>query len=160
MDFSNTQGIKGVLDSLKDKTFMESPLHVQAKKDFNTLCQKIGYSGFNNLNYMSVKYENTYYVGEFLVLGHNLTDKQVTFPKYLFDANNDKLYLAVVVYSNGTPTDAFAFKATEFKKTGLLSMYKYDKNTDAYSVGINPNKLKQYSFGYVLKNIKLGEKNK
>lgn len=144
-------------DQFKDKGFFDDPLHIKAKKDFQFLCSQTGYAALNNLNYLSVKtIAADKYVGEFLPLGYKTSSKSVTFSKEVFDVDKPNSYVAVVAYNSYDEViDVFLFSGELLKKPGIFSIVKFNKNDNAYSINIGDglnSKLKQYSFGYVLKN--------
>ena len=139
---------------LEERAFLGNAINVRAKKDFKFLCNKTRYSSFDNINYQTVQNMNSDELGDFLVVGYDMARKEVSFPKELLDVKNEKLYVAVVGYKNGNVIDIYIFKATEFAKTGIFSMYKYNKKSDSYGIAMpNESKLKEYSFGYIMENI-------
>ena len=145
-DFIKT--IEKINEDLKDKTFYNSALNVQADKDFKFLCTKTNYRCANNTVYRTLTTLGNAPVGDFLVFGHKLEDKMAWFPK---EAVKENLYVAVVCYADGKVADVLVFDANNFK-------FKDNKKTGMLGVKIkNVTKLKQYSFGYVLKNILEGE---
>ena len=144
-------------EQFKDKGFFDNPLHIKAKKDFQFLCSQTGYAALNNVNYLSVKtIAADKYVGEFLPLGYKTSSKAVTFPKDIFDTEKPNGYVAIVAYNNyDEVVDVFLFGGELMKKVGMFSLIKFNKNDNTYSINIGDGlnqKLKQYSFGYVLKN--------
>ena len=146
-----------ITDQFKDKGFFDNPIHIKAKKDFQFLCAQTGYAALNNINYVSVKtIIADKYVGEFLPLGYNTKSKSLNFPKAIFNADKPDNQVAVVAYNAYDEViDVFLFAAEMFKKGGLFSIVKSNKD-DTYTVHVGDavgSKLKQYSFGYVLKNL-------
>ncbi len=139
--------------------FLDLPLNQKARLDFKYLCGTTGYTTFNNLNYQTVKTADSKekYIGEFLVIGYNVESEIVKFPQDLLNLESENHFLAVVCYENNSVADILIFKAEEFKKFRLLpSIFKDLKDEKAFGVklgGLDNTKLKQYSFGYVLKNL-------
>ena len=158
MEFDKLAVVKKINAGFEEKGFLEQSIHQNALKDFKFLCQKTGYTTFNNLNFQTLRTADNHnrYLGEFLVLGYDVTEKKVTFPAGLLDIGNDKCFVAAVCYSNGSVQDVLVFSATEFKKAGVFSMFKSLKKEGALSIGIgspDSKNLKQYSFGYVLNKL-------
>ena len=140
--------IEKIKEDLKDATFYNSALNVQADKDFRFLCAKTNCRCTNNTDLRTLTTLDNAPIGDFLVFGHKLEDKMAWFPK---DAVKENLYVAVVCYKSDCAEEVLVFDANNFK-------FKDNKKTGMLGVKIKDvNKLKQYSFGYVLKNILEGE---
>lgn len=150
--FESADFIKKIADDVKEKTFYDSEINQQAESDFKYLCGQIGYNALRNVKLQMVK-QHERHLADFAVMGHELTEgKAAKFPKDVIDSENPEIYAAVVVYKDATVVDIYCFKAAEFKKPGMFSIFS--KGKTEYSVDVsNPTKLKQYSLGYVLKNI-------
>lgn len=144
-------------DMTADRNFLSAPINTKAKDDFKFLCSRAGYMALNNVNYLDVRVLSDKKIGDFFIIGHNADDKVAYFPQPYIDVNLANLYVAVVYYENGTVSDVYCFKASGFKKTGIFSMFK--KKDDWFSIVMPAkDKLKEYSFGYVIKKILEGEK--
>lgn len=145
--------LKGIGDAAP-KTFLENPIHVKAKEDLLFLCAQTGYFSSYNGDYLTISTSTaSVEYGNVLVLGQDLSNKKITFPKTLVSRGASNLHVAVVGYSKGTAVDVYLFPVTGFQKTGLFSMYKEDKKEGTYSIHLPGEKdLKQYSFGYVFNN--------
>lgn len=143
-------------NSFQEKSFFDDELHKKAQKDFVYLCAAAGYNtSYRNKRVVLLGAGRTTEIGEFLVVGKTEKMSAVEFPAEV-DIENDKHFVAVIVYENDTVKDTFVFNATGFKKAGIFSMLKNNKKAGMLAVKIknaNSNKLKQYSFGYVLKKI-------
>ena len=150
--FDSSDFVRKIASEVRGKSFYDSEINQQAESDFKFLCGKIGYNALRNVNLLMVKQWERH-LGDFAVIGHELTEgKTAKFPKEVLDSEAEEIYAAVVVYNNGNVVDIYCFKAVNFKKPGLFSMFK--KTNTEYGVDVgNPTKLKQYSIGYVLKNI-------
>jgi len=149
--------LKDIAGEIKEKDFLEQDINLKAKEDFKFLCSQTGYVVYNNIHYLKVK-TNEYPgrdCGDFLVVGHDVgKSKKVVFPRDLLACLSPNVYVAVAAYESGRIRDVYLFQAAEFKKTGMFSIFKYDKNDDAYEIHLpGEGKLEKYSFGYVLKNI-------
>lgn len=141
-----------------DAGFLDIPLHQNAKRDFKYLCSETGYTTLNNLNFQTVKTADSKqkYIGEFLVLGYVDGDGTLLFPQNLISIEDPNQYVAVVGYKDDKVVEVLVFEATKFKTAGLLSIFKNFKKTNEYGIkigNITNEKLKQYSFGYVLKKL-------
>lgn len=146
--------IRSGLHAKFEKTFLEDDIHVKAIEDFKKLCSQTRTTVQKNINFWTMKTIDGNYAGDFFLIGHDTAKTEAMFPKELLEGNNvKKLYVAIVAYKNSTPVDVYVFKVDDFKKTGMFSMFKFHKDTNMYGVMLTGNKLKQYSFGYVLKNI-------
>ncbi|MCL2539893.1 MAG: hypothetical protein FWE53_00455 [Firmicutes bacterium] len=155
---ANIQVIKDINASFNTKTFLDQEIHRDAIKDFKFLCQKTNYTTFNNLNFQTLRTADNHnrYIGEFLVLGTEPPEKQVLFPSGYINTDDERQFVAVVCYnSNGDVEDVLVFRAADFKKAGMFSIFKNIKARGAYGVNIalNAKNLKQYSFGYVLNKL-------
>ena len=139
--------------------FLAQPIHMQAKKDFQFLCGQTDYSYMNNVNFVSLRTANTAnkYLGDFFVIGHELSDKIVKFPKEYIDLEKPNTFVSAVCYAKDkSVADVLVFPVASFKNTGLLSMFKNFDKTGEFGIAISSvddKKVKQYSFGYVLKNL-------
>lgn len=153
---NDIQVFKNLKDAKVDNSFLSSPINKKANTDFKYLCSQTGYSTLNNLNFLTLKtIVQGRKVGEFLVIGHDLSDRMVKFPKDLIDLDKEDHYVAVVCYKDDKVVDVLVFNVASFKKVGLLSIFKDLKKEDAYGVSISSpsdKKMIQYTFGYVLKN--------
>ena len=150
--------LKKLSEENNEKPFLNDEIHQKAKNDFKFLCNKSDYTTFNNLNYQTLKTADSRvkYLGEFLVIGYNVEDGVVKFPKYLLDLEQPNRFVAVVVYKAGNVANVLVFNSAEFKNTGLFSMFKDLNKTSEFGIAIkdaNNKNLEKYSFGYVLKNL-------
>jgi len=153
--------VKALNESKQTKGFLDNQLHQSAKNDFKYFCTRTLHSTFNNVNFQTVITGDSasLRLGDFLPLGADLKEGKVTFPKDLINIDDAEQFVAVVCYENGSVVDVYAFKTAEFKKTGMLSKFKEDAKRGTYTISLpGAGKLKQYSLGYVLKNIKEGNK--
>lgn len=151
--------IQDVRDAINasQQTFLKSEANKKAREDFKYLCGQLRYRALDNVNYQSVSLMETK-LCDALVVAWDMSKGQVWFPKGLVDFNHPKLFVAVVAYDKGAPQDIYMFRSTELTKTGLFSMYKYDKRHGALGIAMpKGDKLRQYSFGYVIKKLE-GEK--
>jgi len=154
------EDLKKLKNEFEDTSFLDDPLHQQAEKDFKYLCTQTDYSTLDSLKgYITVKTADSQNknLGEYLVVGHEVKNKIVKFPISLVDVEKPDNYIAVVCYDNKKVLDVLVFDVANFKKTGVMSKFKIYKKTNEYGIvlnDINNQKLKQYSFGYVLKNLK------
>ena len=147
--------LQQINEGIEGKSFLDQELHIQATKDFKYLALQTGYNLFVNLNCqrLTTADKDSRYVGDYLVLGYNMQDKRVLFPKGLINVENPDMNVAVVCYKDGDVQDVLVFGATNFKKIGMFSIFKDVKASGAYAINIGDlGKLKQYSFGYVIKN--------
>jgi len=143
--------IRDLMEGNADKKFLDNQIHKKARDDFRYLASQLGFTVLNNIDYQTVKTHDKEF-GDFLVVGLEMAKGTVEFPKRLLDAGKENLYVAVVGYKDSAVVDVYAFKATEFAKVGLFSMYKYNKKTDMYGITMpSGEKLQKYSFGYVIK---------
>ena len=142
---------------LADKSFSDKEVNVLAKQDFKYLCSQTGYNALNNIDYIRVEQMNKKIIDVFVV-GHDLSNKNIEIPGQYVDVEKEDLYVGVVYYENGKVKNICLFKAADFAKRGIFSMFKYNKGNNTYNINLpNEEKLKQYSFGYVIKNISKGE---
>lgn len=152
------EDLKKLNAEFDEKKFLDDPLHNKAKQDFKYLCNKSGYTTFNNLNYQSLKTADSEnkYLGEFLVIGFNSEEQEVKFPKYLLPLEQPNYYVVVVAYKGHDVANIFVFGSDNFKNTGMFSMFKDLKKTSEFGISlkdVQSKKLEDYSFGYVLKNL-------
>ena len=148
------ENLENITKSFDDTDFTDLPKNRRAKEDFKYLCNKTNYSALNNVKYLSVN--GLKKLGDFLVLGYSPADKMIVFPQDLIDVENRGLFVAVVVYNGDRVNDVLIFKASEFKKPGMFSMFKNLKKSDEYAISLgdaSSPKLKEYSFGLVLKSL-------
>jgi len=144
---------------LEEHDFMDSDINRQAKTDFKYLCTQTGYTALNNVNYITVKAATNTgdkYIGEFLVIGYDVKNKAAEFPQNILDAKKAGTFVGVVMYQGGEVKDVLVFKAAEFLKPGMFSIFKNLKGKGMYAINIGDGQnknLKQYSFGYVVKNL-------
>jgi len=149
--------LNNITKDLTQKDFLGSDINVRAKKDFAYLCNQTGYNCLNNVGYQSVKTadEKVKSIGDFLIIGYDTAEKVASFPQKLLDPQRANTFVAVVVYKDDEVQDVLVFKASEFIKPKLFSIYKVLKN-GTYAINIGgglKESFKQYSFGYVLKNL-------
>ncbi|MDR0975418.1 MAG: hypothetical protein LBM01_00465 [Christensenellaceae bacterium] len=152
-DFSN---LSSLVDRERPKTFLDSPINKQAKQDFSFLCSQTNLAALANLNFIAPKsaVEGVGSLGDFLPLGMEINDKRVEFPANLIDTASAEQYVAVVCYKDERPIDVLVFRAIEFAKTGLFSIFKNKNGLCSIKIGdINSPKMKERSFGYVKNKI-------
>lgn len=152
------EDLRKLNNELEDKHFLETKIHQQAKKDFQYLCSQTEYSTFNNLHLLTLKTSDGKfkYLGEFLVLGHDVSNKLISFPKNLIDIEKPNHFVAVVCYKKGEVLDVLVFNVQGFKTTSLFGVHKDLSKQNMYGLNISDpenKKLKSYSFGLVLKNL-------
>ena len=154
----NLEVVKKISAGFEERGFLDQSIHQNAKKDLKFLAQKTGYTTFNNLNFQTLRTADNFnrYLGEFLPVGVEVSDKKVVFPAALVDLANDKQFIAVVCYNDGDVQDVLVFAVAEFRKAGMFSMFKNQKKEGALAIVIGDpasKNLKQYSFGYVLNKL-------
>ncbi|MDD2226994.1 MAG: hypothetical protein PHH71_00210 [Clostridia bacterium] len=152
------EDIRKLKEGFVDDGFLDSAINQQAEKDFKYLCSQTNYSIFDSLkgNFtLRTSDSKGRTIGEFLIIGHDTSTNIVKFPKNLIDVEKPNSYVAVVCYKNDKVLDVFVFDVANFKKVGLISMFKSYNKTNEYGIALNINsqKTKQYSFGYVLSKL-------
>lgn len=143
-------------DSVKEDEslhgFLDLAINQKAREDFKYLCNHTNFLVKNNVNNYTLS-KGQKVVGDFFPIGYNVKDKAVRFPESYLDVNNEKLRVAVVCYEGNDVKDVLVFKASDFKHTGLFSMFKYLDKAKQYGVilgDLSNKKLKQNSFGVAL----------
>ncbi|MCL2756400.1 MAG: hypothetical protein FWE45_05125 [Firmicutes bacterium] len=146
------QNLKQLRDQLDDekKGGIDKATAIQ---DLRFLCSRTGYGLLNNVNLHALYNSESKKLCDFLVIGHDTADKSVAFPIKEINVEDPNMYVAVVAYTNGQVRDAYLFKATEFKKPGLFSMFKNKNGIGGIDIG-KEAKLRDYSFGNVINGIK------
>jgi len=124
-----------------------------AVQDLRFLCSRMGFGLLNNVNLHALYNSESKKLCDFLVIGHDTSDKSVTFQSKEINVEDPNMYVAVVAYTNGQVRDAYLFKASEFKKPGMFSMFKNKNGVGCVDIG-KESKLKDYSFGNVINGIK------
>jgi len=152
------EDIKKLKEGFVDDGFLDSAINQQAEKDFKYLCAQTNYSTFDSLkgNFtLKTADSKAKNIGEFLVIGHDTSTSIAKFPKNLIDVEKPNSYVAVVCYKDDKVLDVFVFNVDNFKKVGLMSVFKSYNKTNEYGIALNmgSQKIKQYSFGYVLSKL-------
>jgi len=162
IDFMTT--VADAAASVRDKKFLEDPLHRKARQDFKELCQsKTGYMAIDNMNFQRVKMLSLQAekdIGLFLPIGHEMTTRKVEFPADLLDHNDSSKYVVVMGYSNNKVMGAYVFKATSFTRVEKVVpppippyskakwLRKIGRGIKAFGAAIRslPSKFKMYKY--------------
>jgi len=143
--------LKSIREEVTDPKSASEQLNEKAITDLRFLCSRMGYGLLNNVDYKALYDAGSKKLCDFLVVGHEGRGK-VSVPGNLI--KDDKMYVAVVLYNNGTVKDAYLFAGENFMKPGLFSIFKRDKkNGTCYVDMSNETKTKPYSFGNVVQTI-------
>ena len=143
-------------DNVKDDEslhgFLDLAINQKARNDFKYLCNHTNFLVKNNVNYYTLQ-KGDKIIGDFFPIGYNVKNKTANFPDAYIDVNNSSLYVAVVCYESDEVKDVLVFKASDFKNTGIFSLFKHSDKVKQYAVvlsDLNNKKLKQNSFGVAL----------
>lgn len=143
-------------DNVKDDEslhgFLDLAINQKARNDFKYLCNHTNYLVKNNVNYYTLS-NGDKVIGDFFPIGYNVEKNSASFPDKYIDVNNHKLFVAVVCYENDAVKDVMVFKASDFKSTGIFSIFKHSDKAKQYAVvlgDLSNKKLKQNSFGIAL----------
>jgi len=145
--------LKAVAEENQGADAKTSELNAQAIKDLRFLCSRLGYNLLNNVNFCTLNNSSGKRVFDTIVMGYEKGGQRPTFKSELLTAS-DKMYVSVVLYEKGVVKDAYLFEGANFIKPGIMSKFKHDKKAGVCSVDVSGTKLEQYSFGYVIQNLK------
>ena len=148
------QNLKQIRDEMEENTAGLGVVDREtAVKDLRFLCSRLGLGLLNNVKHFSLHNSESKKLCDFLVIGQDVAQhKTVSFPTSDINVDDPNMFVAVVVYNNGTVRDAYLFPCTEFKKPGFFSMFNNKKGVCSISVS-KEDKLKDYSFGHVIGKI-------
>ena len=124
----------------------ETHLNLMAAKDLGALFARVGLGLKRNVNWHAL-FDQSNQIADLLIVGHDMSQKQATFPTTHVRGDDPNMYVGIVCYEGEAAKDAYIIPSSVFRSEA--------KKGKPAKVSVNKKqKLEKYSFGVAVNNLK------